>query len=280
MVSEHNSRGFDGDWIGGTFSLAVAGNGLVAIASGFAAQGAVWAYNGHPVAPFDLSALALILGTLLITFTWPENYGDSQASQSQGLQKALTAVKNDSKIAMLGLIQALFEGAMYTFVFVWTPILEDKGAVPHGFVFASFMISCSIGATVFNYLSANQKPQQFLVGTFLAAAAAMAGPVMIDSPLVIMVCFCVFEVCVGIFWPAIMSLRSAHLPEEGRATIMNIFRIPLNAVVCLVLANQGSLSVKADFAICACAHVFAAICTIRLAGLIKASSASQPTSSI
>ena len=168
---------------------------------------------------------------------------------------------------------------MYTFVFVWTPILEDKGTVPHGFVFASFMISCSIGATIFNYLSAAQKPQQFLVGTFFAAAASMAGPVFSDSPLVIMLCFCVFEVCVGIFWPAIMSLRSAYLPEEGRATIMNIFRIPLNAVVCLVLANQGTLSVKADFAICSCAHLLAAFCTVRLASLIKAHAASQPTSS-
>ena len=107
MVSEHHSRGFEGDWIGGTFSLAVAGNGLVAIASGFAAQGAVWAYNGHPVAPFDLSALALIIGTLLITFTWPENYGDAQSSQTQGLQKAIAAVRADSRVC-INLIAGFF----------------------------------------------------------------------------------------------------------------------------------------------------------------------------
>ena len=61
----------------------------------------------------------------------------------------------------LGLIQALFEGAMYTFVLEWTPALtpaahpateaKDTGAdadgdghlgtIPHGYIFAAFMVS-------------------------------------------------------------------------------------------------------------------------------------------
>jgi hypothetical protein len=53
--------------------------------------------------------------------------------------------------------------------------------------------------------------------------------------------FCVFEVCVGIFWPSMMSMRAAYVPEELRATIINIFRIPLNAFVCIVLGNVSGL---------------------------------------
>merc|ERR1719473_636249 len=60
MVCEHNKNGFSDKWIGSTFSLMITGNGLIAIGSGFAAQGAVWVYGGHPVAPFDLSALFLV----------------------------------------------------------------------------------------------------------------------------------------------------------------------------------------------------------------------------
>lgn len=52
--------------------------------------------------------------------------------------------------------------------------------------------------------------------------------------------FCAFELCVGIFWPSMMSMRANYVPEELRATIINIFRIPLNAFVCIVLGNVGS----------------------------------------
>ncbi|KAJ9472935.1 putative molybdate-anion transporter-like [Diplonema papillatum] len=259
MISEHNSRGFAPELIGGTFSMMVAGNGLVAIVCGFAAQGAVFAYSGHPVAPFDLSIVCLVLGTLLISATWSENYGDTKVSQAAGLWRSFLQIKEDRKVWLIGLMQSLFEGAMYTFVFVWTPILESKGSVPHGFVFASFMISCSIGATVFNFLSSMSRPEGFMMYVFLAAAVCLAGPVFTKSPLLIMTCLCGFEVCVGIFWPSIMSLRSKYLPEEGRATIMNMFRIPLNAIVCLVLAHQDKLSIETDFALCAAANVTCAV---------------------
>ena len=52
-----------------------------------------------------------------------------------------------------------------------------------------------------------------------------------------LVAFCVFEACVGLFWPSMMKQRAAHVPEEMRATIINFFRIPLNLFVCVVLYN-------------------------------------------
>lgn len=42
---------------------------------------------------------------------------------------------------------------------------------------------------------------------------------------------------VGVFWPCMMQLRSEYVPEDLRATIINIFRIPLNLFVCVVLSN-------------------------------------------
>jgi len=52
-----------------------------------------------------------------------------------------------------------------------------------------------------------------------------------------LVAFCVFEACVGLFWPSMMKMRSQHVPEETRSTIINFFRIPLNLFVCVVLYN-------------------------------------------
>lgn len=47
----------------------------------------------------------------------------------------------DQKIALLGAMQSLFEGSMYTFVFLWTPSLSPKGEhLPHGMIFSCFMV--------------------------------------------------------------------------------------------------------------------------------------------
>jgi hypothetical protein len=54
---------------------------------------------------------------------------------------------------------------------------------------------------------------------------------------VLLLVFCIFEVCVGVFWPSIMKLRSQYVPEESRSTILNFFRIPVNVFVCVVLYN-------------------------------------------
>ncbi len=62
-----------------------------------------------------------------------------------------------------------------------------------------------------------------------------------------MIAFCIFEVCVGIFWPSMMKMRAAYVPEELRSTIINIFRIPLNLFVCLVLANVSTFVSSAAF---------------------------------
>ena len=53
----------------------------------------------------------------------------------------------DEKIALLGAMQSLFEGSMYTFVFLWTPALSPKGErLPHGMIFACFMVASMAGA--------------------------------------------------------------------------------------------------------------------------------------
>lgn len=45
------------------------------------------------------------------------------------------------------------------------------------------------------------------------------------------------QLLVGIFWPSMMKLRSQYVPESIRATTLNLFRVPLNLFVCLVLYN-------------------------------------------
>lgn len=259
MISEHHTRGFDQSWISSTFSLMTIGNGIIAILSGLMAQGAVWSYGGHPVAPFDLSFCLLTLGTIVILATWTENYGDANADVSKGLKDAVKAISNDRKVLLLGAIQSLFEGAMYTFVFMWTPVLEQTGSIPHGVIFSTFMICCSVGGSIFSYLVTRVKVEKFMRYVFFISACTMVVPLVSSNAVLLMGAFSIYEMCVGVFWPGMGTMRSKYVPEEGRATIMNLFRVPLNFLVCLILVYQGDLPVNYCFAFCI---VFHAICTV------------------
>ena len=51
----------------------------------------------------------------------------------------------------------MFEGSMYTFVFMWGPVLE-KGAseeIPFGVIFAAFMVCIMIGSIGFRVSTTN-----------------------------------------------------------------------------------------------------------------------------
>merc|ERR1719183_1051684 len=63
------------------------------------------------------------------------------------------------------------------------------------------------------------------------------------------VCFLVFEFCVGIYFPVVGTLKSEVVPEHCRATVYNLYRVPLNAIVCGLLLSKISLSMS--FSICA-----------------------------
>ena len=131
-------RGFEASWLSMTFSKAVfLGNGLVAIVSGLLANYLVDDMQLGPTAPFDAAAVLLAVGGVVVHTTWTENYGEASENGTllQSFSKAAKAIASDRKVFLLGAMQALFEGSMYTFVFLWTPALSPNGEdIPHGCV--------------------------------------------------------------------------------------------------------------------------------------------------
>ena len=329
LVAEHFKRGYEADLLGGTFARAVlVGNGLVAIVAGLLAQTLVGALKLGPVAPFDAAAAVLAVGGVVIASTWTENFGErapSPAATPGGgaapppsplaslvaqLRAGAAAIAADRKVALLGAEQALFEGAMYTFVFLWTPALAPNGeAVPHGFVFALFMVACMAGSAFAGRLlggAGGRKPEQYMQVVFLAAAGALGVPVLlhllgISAPAasappapgappkglsaagrLLLLAFCAFEALVGVFWPSMMKMRATYVPEGTRATVTNMFRIPLNAFVCVALFNVSAYPLWAMFGMCAVFLGVAAECQRRLAGLVaaEAAAAAGPAGSV
>jgi hypothetical protein len=72
-----------------------------------------------------------------------------------------------------------------------------------------------------------------------AAAVTRSSDALRWPGMVQLVAFCVFEVLIGMFWPSMMTLRAKYVPEEQRSTIINVFRVPLNLFVCLILWKVG-----------------------------------------
>lgn len=181
---------------------------------------------------------------------------------------ALTTTPQDPCIALLGAIQAMFEAAMYSFVFLWTMSMSpNKEAIKHGLIFVNFMTASMLGSFLAGVLMKRARPEAFMKGVFAVATVALLVPAVLAldttkrpelkgkpitrSGQVQLLAFCVFEACVGVFWPTMMKLRADYVPEELRATIINIFRVPLNLFVCVVLGNVSAKEQRRGGGACA-----------------------------
>ena len=315
LVSTHASRRYPADLLSTTFARAVFyGNGVAAVASGQLGHLLVDVARLGPVAPFYAAVAFLAAGAAIVSLTWTENYGRAAASDAGGgsppaarapgaaawawargaateqcraFGTALSLVSGREDLLLLGTIQSTFEAAMYTFVFMWTPALTPPGgeAIPHGSIFACFMLACMLGSSLAGALmsAGGVRVERYMAAVFCAAAAALAprtlvavatpegGSVMDTGEwALVFVGFLAFEACVGVFWPSLMKMRSEIVPEGLRSTIMNIFRVPLNAFVCVVLFNVGRLSTAAVFSVCVSMLLLCALLQVRLSRLLAA----------
>jgi len=258
MVCEHNKQAFPENLLSDTFAWATFGNGLVAILSGAIANWSADAFG--LVAPFMVAIGMFGAAAALITTSWTENFGQVENQNwLTSLKTGIAASRADVKILSIGLIQSLFEGAMYSFVFMWTPALQreyeqrgqhSKESLPFGWIFATFMVSVMIGSVIFGSLSKNQSVEKMAPPVYLIGAIALLVPaITIDSTLTF-ASFIVFEAVCGMHWPLVGTLRGKYIPEDSRSAVMNLMRLPLNIIVVVVLLKVASMEISTVFWIC------------------------------
>jgi len=152
MLAEHDRMGFPSDWLPRIFGLATFGNGVVAVLAGVLAHVAADCCGHAPSRPFLLAVVVLAITAATINNTWDENRPPEEEllvagpAMADRLGSALRPILRTRKIWLLGTVQALFEGAVYTFVFLWTPSIDaaeqrahELDHPPLGIVFGSFM---------------------------------------------------------------------------------------------------------------------------------------------
>eukprot|EP01038_Epipyxis_sp_PR26KG_P004946 gene4946-6919_t len=290
MVSEHRKRGFDEELLSSTFSIASWGNGFMAIFAGFLAQFA--SDIGGDIGPFQL-AIILTFITLLLILTWKENYGSAHTTTKEGIaisdsMQMITSLKESFQliykhpsILCLGLSQSIFEGAVYTFVFMWVPSLLAvnqvdgvSSSLPTGLVFSSFMLAMTFGGMLFGLIVPifPGGAEGLCVFVYITAALAMAVPVFFFDFWSILLSFLVLEAMVGMFNSCGAILRSRYYPEGIQSSVMSVFRLPLNLVVVIGTkltdnANDAQ-SLKFVFGVVASMHLLAVLLQVVLNSMI------------
>jgi MFS family permease len=179
---------------------------------------------------------------------------------------------------MVGAVQSLFEAAMYIFVLQWPPAISSAIAhkfgsgvgTPYGTVFSCFMACCLLGSTLFGQFSKmGVRTETFTAGMLALATIAMGASTVAASaastPLWALVAgFFLFEGCVGMYFPSIGTLRSKYVPDSHRSVIMNLFGIPLNALVVSVFLSIKRLGLTGALGISTGALGVATMCMFAL----------------
>lgn len=78
--------------MGATFSLAIFGNGIVAILAGVVAS-FISIQFGY-VAPFMLAMIFLTASAVYVSFYWTENYGDAKVELASLFSGGISAIRS------------------------------------------------------------------------------------------------------------------------------------------------------------------------------------------
>lgn len=154
----------------------------------------------------------------------------------------------DSTLLTLGLTQTCFEGSMYLFVFAWVPSLQEASApgeeLPLGYIFSAFMVSMMLGSLFYTGISSTASSSGANNTTNLKEVPATDNTLTLHAKLSSLVCtlgglslaasvtssdvrvrfwaFCLFEACVGVYYPVQGMLRGALVSDDHRATVSSV----------------------------------------------------------
>lgn len=195
-----------------------------------------------------------------------ENYGlrletGQQASQIYGTDNRFAFLR-DPKILALGLTTCVFEGTMYLFIFFWSAALKNArdtafgriasgGELPFGLIFSSFMCAMLAGSALYGHLRGGRTSNADMLLAVVVIVSGCLGIVAnVRDERVLFLLLCLIEGCIGVYFPAMASLKSQLVDDDIRGRVYSVLRAPLNVfvVVAHCLDEEGKqVSVTAVF---------------------------------
>ncbi|KAK0086336.1 hypothetical protein PV325_003343 [Microctonus aethiopoides] len=234
------------DLIGHTMADSTFYNSLLAIIAGFVTSLLVDNYELGPKSPFIFTIPISIISAILCKIFWIENITmEVYTSPLKGL--ALIFEKKNGLMIHLGIIQMFFETAMYIFIFLWTSILIPIDP-SNGVIFGGFMLCIVIGSICHSFsVNIFQVTREILLlcSLILALFSMITSTIGIHiqtqaqkniiGTYICLISFLLFEISVGLYFPAIGYLRGIIIPESHRTSIVNWYRLPSNILTCFIL---------------------------------------------
>lgn len=142
---------------------------------------------------------------------------------------------------------------MYMFVFFWSAALSTAHAaldvmspLPFGVVFSSYMCAMMVGSIIFTLVPPSHDKGHYILKIVLTSASiCFLSSILLKSETLVFWAFCLFEICVGAYFPSMASLKGKLIQDGNRGRIYGILRLPLNLFVITAhsLAEEGTYSI-------------------------------------
>ena len=197
----------------------------------------VYSYLGI-YAPFVISFTFSLLSLLVIAKNWKENAlskSETIMAQMKGALREFTKCE----VLGIGLIEGIVMACLNMFLFSWTPILKQStsGGMNPGFIFTSMVLTMIVGTKICKLLIVYLYCDYFIsiTGCLFFQGIFLILTYYKDSFLERLIFLCAFDGLIGFYNPVNSVLKSKILVEKYRALLMNLFRVPLNIYVIIVL---------------------------------------------
>lgn len=137
---------------------------------------------------------------------------------------------------------------MYVMVFYWSEALMSAraltttgGTLPFGLIFANFMSAMTLGSLCFAYITRDGnsvlRSSHAIQIALSVAACSLLIVVIVEKELLRFWALCVFEYCLGLYFPSMAYLKSSVISDEHRGRIYGFMRLPLNVFVVASLSS-------------------------------------------
>ena len=157
----------------------------------------------------------------------------------KGAKNGLEVIQSDKRILYLGLSQSLFEGAMYSFVFLWTPAMTfglEKTDLPFGLIFASFMAAVMGGSIGFTRILQEKPIEQvplYIHGS--STVLSLCTAILTGNQYLTFLTFVGFECVCGCFFPTYKRSRVAV-----DITLQSHHNTRLRAYFCITMGERAN----------------------------------------
>ena len=200
----------------------------------------IYSYLGI-YAPFWISIFLSIAASIVIGILWEENELKLKQKKEDTKTQLKNAMKEFNKMEVLcvGLIEGIAMACLNIFLFSWTPILKQStpGGMNVGFIFTSMVLTMIVGTKSYEVLIVCLHFDYYMsiAGCLFFQGLLLFLVYYIDSFLARMLFLALFNGLTGFYNPLNSIVKSNILEEKYRALLMNLFRVPLNTYVIIVL---------------------------------------------